>query len=233
MGAPVHQGLTDELCSSFPNFKALLINYGSTEMFLVSQTTSPGELGKPLQGVECKIFKHTANDYNANNMLGPEEVGEIMTWTPYLMSRYLDKEQNDSYWAPDGFAHTGDLGFYKPDGTLVFQGRLKELIKYQGNHLYPNELEQIIKTHPGVAEVAVFGLPHPEVQELVSALVIVKTPNNAVNDVTEEDIKDMVIKSGVEDYKYIRGGVKFVDHIPKNATGKFLRMLLPEFFKNH
>jgi acyl-CoA synthetase (AMP-forming)/AMP-acid ligase II len=64
----------------------------------------------------------------------------------------------------DGFCRTGDLGHYDEDGILYFNGRLKDLIKYQGNHLYPKELESIIQKHPAVAEVVVFGLPHPEVQ---------------------------------------------------------------------
>ena len=64
----------------------------------------------------------------------------------------------------DGFGRTGDLGFYDPDGCLHFSGRLKDLIKYQGNHLYPKELETIIMKKPEVAEVVVFGLPDPDVQ---------------------------------------------------------------------
>ena len=66
--------------------------------------------------------------------------------------------------APDGFGRTGDLGYYDLTGNLHFSGRLKDLIKYQGNHLYPAELEAIIKRKPEVAEVVVFGLPDPDVQ---------------------------------------------------------------------
>jgi len=64
----------------------------------------------------------------------------------------------------DGFGRTGDLGHYREDGVLCFNARLKDLIKYQGNHLYPKELEMIIQKHPGVAEVVVFGIPDPDVQ---------------------------------------------------------------------
>ncbi len=72
--------------------------------------------------------------------------------------------------ASDGFGRTGDLGFYREDGVLCFSGRLKDLIKYQGNHLYPKELETIIQLIPGVAEVVVFGLPDPDVQVGLKAL---------------------------------------------------------------
>ena len=87
------------------------------------------------------------------------------------------------------------------------------------------ELENIIQKHPAVAEVAVFGMPHPEVQELVSAIVVKKS------DITETEIKQLVIEAGVEDYKFIRGNVKFAAKIPKNATGKILRLELPDFFE--
>lgn len=220
MGAPVNQGLTMDIRKNFPNLKELLINYGSTEMFLVSRTTVPGELGQPYQGVEYRILSQDDNE----TFLGPNEVGEILSKTPYIMKGYLKKDQNAAFFRPDGFVHTGDLGYYREDGTLVFKSRLKELIKYNGNHLYPMEIENIIKKHPSVAEVAVFGMPCPEVQELVTAVVV---KNGAV---TAEEIKQIVIDSGVEEFKHIRGGVKFSTHIPKNTTGKTLRMVLPDFY---
>ncbi len=223
MGAPVHPGLTDELRINFPNFKDLLINYGSTEMFLVAETTTPGELGTLYEGVSVKILKQDSME-----LADPHEVGEVLTKTPYLMKGYLDKEKDKAVWTKDGYFHSGDLGYYKEDGVLVFKSRLKELIKYQGNHLYPMELENIIQKHPGVAEVAVLGLPHPEVQELVAALVV---KADGGDNVTSEEVVELVKRSGVEDYKFIRGGVKFVKSIPKNATGKIMRLELPELFE--
>ena len=219
----MHPGLTQELRNTFPNFKDLLVNYGSTETMLISETTYPGELGRVFRGVFVKVMKRDSPD---EELLGPNEVGEILVKTPYLMKGYLDPAKNKGIYTTDGFFRTGDLGFYREDGVLVFKSRLKELIKYQGNHLYPTELENIIQKHPGVAECAVLGLPHPEVQELVAALVV-----KAKDGVTEEDIMDWVKQSGVEDYKHIRGGVKFVKSIPKNATGKILRLELPGQFE--
>ena len=220
MGAPVHFGLTAELRSIFPNFQNLLINYGSTEFWLVSYSTVPGELGLPARGVEYKI-----QDKNTGELCGPNQSGEILVKTPFIMKGYILEEQNKEFFAPDGFVYSGDMGYYKPDGTLVFQARCKELIKYQGNHLYPMELENIIQKHPAVAEVAVFGLPHPEVQELVSAIVVKKS------EVMENEIKQLLIDAKIENYKFIRGGVKFASKIPKNATGKILRSELPKLFQ--
>ena len=96
-------------------------------MFLVSCTSIPGDLGFPLQGVEYRIV-----DTETSELLGPEQVGEIQTKTPYLMKGYLNKNQDKSFWTDDGFVKTGDLGYYNSDGNLVFKSRLKDLIKYQG-----------------------------------------------------------------------------------------------------
>ena len=166
---------------------------------------------------------------NSEEILGPDQIGEILIKTPFMMKGYINSELNKSFFGKDGFAHTGDLGYFKSkDYSLVFESRLKDLIKYQGNHLYPMELENIIKKLDGVAEVVVFGIPVGEFQELVTAIVIQEK-----DFVLEpEDIEKHVIDSGVESYKYIRGGVKFAKSIPKNATGKILRRDLPEYFKS-
>ena len=62
----------------------------------------------------------------------------------------------------DGFGKTGDFGHYNEEGILFFNGRFKDLIKHNGYHLYPKEMEMIIQNHPGVAEVVVFGIPDPK-----------------------------------------------------------------------
>ncbi len=85
MGAPVYQGLKSEIKNFFPNFKDLLINYGSTETYLIASTNVPGELGFPYPGVEYKI----RDVENSQELLGPDQVGEILTRTPYMMKVYL------------------------------------------------------------------------------------------------------------------------------------------------
>ena len=95
------------------------------------------------------------------------------------MIGYLNnQEENDKFFGSDGFLHSGDLGHYDDRGSLYFDGRLKELIKYKNFHLYPNELEEIILSHKDVQDAAVFGKPEPSVQELVTALVVQKPGSN-------------------------------------------------------
>ena len=126
MGAPVHLGLTAEIRATFPNFQNLLEVYGSTEFWLVSSSKVPGELGLPARGVEYKI-----QDKNTGKLCGPNQSGDILVKTPFIMKGYVLPEQDIDFFAPEGFCYSGDVGYYKPDGTLVFQARCKELVMFQ------------------------------------------------------------------------------------------------------
>jgi 4-coumarate--CoA ligase len=136
-------------------------------------------------------------------------------------------EENAKFFGKDGFVHTGDLARYDENGILFFEGRHKDLIKYKNCHLYPLEIENIITAHPDVADAGVFGQPDPTVQELVTAAVVKVSGSN----VNEEDIIDLVAKN-VDDAKRLRGGVIFVDKLPKNPQGKILRRQLLHFCTN-
>ena len=149
-----------------------------------------------------------------------------MVKSPIYMKGYLNRpEENAKFFAEDGYVHTGDLASYNERGLLHYEGRLKELIKFKNCHLYPLEIETIICQHPAVMEAGVFGKPEPTVQELVTAAVV-KKPNS---NLTEQDIIELVAKN-VDDAKQLRGGVVFVEKLPKNATGKILRRKLMELY---
>ena len=122
----------------------------------------------------------------------------------------------------DGWLHTGDIGVVDSDGHLFIVDRLKELIKYKGFQVPPAELEALIVNMPGVADVAVIGIPDDEAGELPKAFVV-KAPDSAV---TEDSIKAEVAKH-VAKYKQIQM-VEFIDAIPKSASGKILRRELRE-----
>ena len=146
----------------------------------------------------------------------------MMVKTDVVMKGYLNRpEENAKFFGDDGFIHTGDLGHYDENGTLHYDGRHKELIKYKNCHVYPLEIENIICSHPGIIEAGVFGKPDPLVQEYITAAVI-KAPGSAV---TEQDIIDLVDKN-VDDAKKLRGGVVFVENLPRNPIGKIQRRKL-------
>ena len=140
----------------------------------------------------------------------------------FYMKGYLNcpKETNE-FFSEGGFIHTGDLGHYDTNGILHFDGRLKELIKYENNHLFPMEIENIISSLPDVLEVAVFGKPDPIVQEYITAAVVKRSGSN----LTEKEIVNLV-DTKVEDFKRLRGGVIFLRRLPKNPQGKVQRSRL-------
>lgn len=90
--------------------------------------------------------------------------------TNYLKKFFLN-------WRNDftGWLHTGDLGYYDYEGNVYIIDRIKELIKYQGHHISPNEIEKILAQHPEVLEVAVVGIPHPVDVEHTLAFIAAKT----------------------------------------------------------
>lgn len=126
---------------------------------------------------------------------------------------------------PSSFYHTGDYGHYDSEGLMYYDGRLKELIKVKDRHLYPIELEEIIIKIAGVEECAVFGTPDPDYKELVRAAVVLKEGAKVTADqiiaVVNEAVK-------TEDHKKLRGGVMFLDRLPRGQIGKVQKRRLEE-----
>jgi len=117
----------------------------------------------------------------------------------------------------DGWFHTGDIGRVDEDGYFSIVDRKKDVIIRGGFNVYPREVEEVMHEHPAVAEVAVVGIPHPDLGEEVGAAVALKPGTTA----TAEELREYV-KSEVAAYKYPRE-VWIVDALPKNATGKIMK----------
>lgn len=117
---------------------------------------------------------------------------------------------------PDGWFHTGDIGYYDEEGNFFIVDRLKELIKYKGFQVPPAELEALLHTHPNVLDVAVVGIPDEGAGELPKAFVVSK------GEITEGEIIEFVAQR-VSPHKKLRGGVEFIEQIPKTASGKILK----------
>lgn len=107
--------------------------------------------------------------------------------------------------------------------------RKKELIKVKGNQVAPAELEALLLEHPAIADVAVIGMPTPDGDEAPRAFVVRQT-GEAGKNVTEDEITKFV-ENKVVRYKRLKGGVGFLDSIPKNPSGKILRRELRDRFK--
>jgi 4-coumarate--CoA ligase len=141
-----------------------------------------------------------------------------------MLGYWNNKKATDNTIDKDGFLHTGDIGMVDDEGYYYIVDRLKELIKYKGFQVAPAELEALLVTHPSVADAAVIGVPNEEAGELPKAYVVLK---EGQKDVTH-DVVAKWLESKVTNSKRLRGGVEFIDVIPKSASGKILRRVLKD-----
>ncbi|XP_072050904.1 uncharacterized protein [Amphiura filiformis] len=179
--------------------------------------TSPASAGVLLINTEAKIV-----DPLSGKSLPPGGQGELWARGPQIMKGYLkNPEATANCIDAEGWFHTGDIGYFAEDGQLFVVDRLKELIKYKGSQVAPAELEELLLTNPAVADAAVIGIPDEEAGELPKAFVVLK----GTEQVTEEDIAKFVAGK-VAPQKKLRGGVEFLETIPKSASGKILRRQL-------
>ena len=116
-----------------------------------------------------------------------------------------------------GWLHTGDLARRDEDGYTYIVDRKKEMINRGGYSVYPREIEEVFYTHPGVVEVAVFGIFHADLGEEVAAAVVLRPGDRT----TPEELREY-IKERVAPYKYPRV-IKLVDDLPKSPSGKILK----------
>lgn len=194
---------------------AVLTNVKGTKRFASS--------GGPTSSSEAKIC---AVDDPLFRGLAAHQSGELLVRGPQVMLGYYNNEQATAETVlPGGWLRTGDVGHYDELGYFFVTDRLKELIKVKGFQVPPAELEALLRTHPLVADAAVIGVPHAVSGEVPLAFVVLK----GGADVTEPQIKEFVADK-VAAFKRLEGGVRFVDAIPKNATGKIMRRQLKQMY---
>jgi long-chain acyl-CoA synthetase len=170
-----------------------------------------GSIGTPIADVQMRV----ADDQGTEVPTG--EVGEILIRGHNIMKGYWNMPEATRAAVRDGWFHTGDVGRVDEDGYYFIVDRKKDLIIRGGYNVYPREVEEVLHEHPAVAEVAVVGVPHPELGEEVGAAVTLKAGARP----TPEEIRDFV-KEQIAAYKYPRV-VWFVDALPKGPTGKILK----------
>ncbi|KAG5667503.1 hypothetical protein PVAND_015482 [Polypedilum vanderplanki] len=187
-----------------------------------SVLVKPGSVGQPVRGIYAKIV-----DEN-NVALGPNKVGELCFKGPRIMKGYKsNKLATNEMIDKDGWLHTGDLGYYDEDFQFYIVDRLKELIKYKGFQVAPAELEGLLLSNPKIKDAGVIGIPDDFAGELPFAF-IVKQENV---ELSEQEVKNFV-KENASNVKWLRGGVKFIDEIPKTQSGKILRRELKDLYKS-
>ena len=203
----------------------ILERYGMTECGMSTSNPLRGErragtVGLPLPGVDLRVAGEDGTP------AGPGEVGEIEFKGPNVFSGYWRMpEKSAEEFTADGYFRSGDLGWIGEDGYVAIAGRGKDLVISGGLNVYPKEIERLIDKLEGVLESSVIGLPHADLGEQVTA-VVVREPGAAGPG--EQSVID-ALKHDLAGFK-IPKQVFFVEEMPRNAMGKVRKNVLRERF---
>jgi len=204
--------------------RPLLQGYGLTEASpVVSLNPLRGEnkpysVGKALPAVTAKVIAKDGQE------VLPQEVGELLVKGDNVMQGYYHLPAETEKTLRDGWLYTGDLAKIDKDGFIYIMGRLKEMINVRGLNVYPKEIEDVLYKYPKVKEAAVVGVLHRHRGEAPVAFIVKK------EDVKEREILSF-LRNNLASYK-IPLRIFFKESLPKNATGKILKVELQKEVEN-
>ncbi|XP_047999659.1 luciferin 4-monooxygenase-like [Leguminivora glycinivorella] len=223
-GSAVTADLIREVKKVAPNTEVLngLGMSEVTSLVFISEGLEPesATVGKPIGGLQYRLIDVETQE----DIYEPNTNGELWVKGPGIVKGYYrNPDATAETFTEDRWFKTGDLYYRDEHYNFFFVERIKLLLKYMNNQISPVELEALICQHPGVQEVAVTGVPEPQCGELPVACVV-RRPGVHV---TAEEIKQLV-KENLADSKQLRGGVIFLDAIPRTSTTKVNRKKLKE-----
>ena len=215
------------LSKSIETFKCKFIQaYGLTETTGAIVTLMPEDhdpsgpnshrlrsAGKPIDGVELRIVSADTGEDAPQG-----EVGEIWSRTGQNMKGYWNKpEETAKTITDDGWLKTGDAGYLDADGYLYIHDRVKDMIISGGENIYPAEIENVLMSHPGIADIAAIGVPSEKWGETVKAIVV-KAEG-------QDPSPDEIIAFARERLAHYKcpTSVDFTDALPRNPSGKILK----------
>jgi fatty-acyl-CoA synthase len=175
-----------------------------------------GSVGRAIPGVEVGLF----DDDGAPVAKG--DAGELCFKGP-MMTGYWNDPEATAKVIVDGWLHTGDIATTDADGFVYIVDRKKDMIRSGGQNVYSKEVEDMLQSHPAVAEAGVIGLPDPIYEEQVCAVVVLR-PGFAADEAMTADLKSFV-KTNLAGYNTPRV-VQYIDELPRNAVGKIQKHLL-------
>lgn len=190
--------------------------FGMTETSPVVSFNPPGfiklgTIGMPVAGTACKVID------DAGNELSLGEPGELCVKGPQVMKGYWQRpEATAETIDADGWLKTGDMAVITDDGYMKIVDRKKDMIIVSGFNVYPNEVEDVIVSHPDVVEAAAIGVPDPKSSEAVKVFIVSKNQNLTAAEVTAW------CRERLTAYKIPRF-IEFRDELPKTNVGKILR----------
>ncbi|MBU8768062.1 fatty acid--CoA ligase family protein [Cytobacillus oceanisediminis] len=172
-----------------------------------------GSIGQSIMNVENKVVNELGEEVSVG------EVGELIVRGPNVMKGYYKLPEETAATIRDGWLYTGDLAKKDEEGYFYIVDRKKDLILVGGYNVYPREVEEVLYNHEDVVEVAVLGVPDPNLGEAVRCYVVTKNPQ-----LTEELLLAYCAEH-LAKYK-VPSSIEFLEELPKNTTGKILRRAL-------
>ncbi len=219
---PVPPSLISKWMAYFPNHQ-YDTNYGLSESIGpgcvhlgVENVHKVGTIGKAGYGWEVRIVDEKGDKVK------PGEVGELVVKGPGVMTCYYRDEKATKEVLKEGWLFTGDMAQEDEDGFILLVDRKKDVIISGGENLYPVQIEDFIRTHEAVHDVAVIGLPDKRLGEIAAAIIELKPEYS----LTEEEMNAFCIKLP----RYKRPRKIFFEDIPRNPTGKIEKNTLRKIF---
>lgn len=213
-GAPCAEAIRDRFAARNVPFRQ---GYGLTEAgvncFSISQETAdtkPGSVGRPMLHARAVIRREDGS------VAATGETGELTLSGQHLFSGYWQRPEETAAALKDGWLHTGDLARQDGDGDFFIVGRRKDMFISGGENIYPAEIENVLSSHPAVAECAVIGVPDDDWGESGLA-AIVRTEGATTG---EQELRDW-LRQHLARYK-VPKRIVFVEALPKSAAGKIV-----------
>ncbi|WP_337058092.1 long-chain-fatty-acid--CoA ligase FadD1 [Pseudomonas sp. USHLN015] len=176
------------------------------------QSIHIGTIGIPVPSTLCKVVDDEGND------LAIGAIGELCVKGPQVMKGYWQRQDaTDEILSADGWLKTGDIGLIQEDGYMRIVDRKKDMILVSGFNVYPNELEDVLATLPGVLQCAAIGIPDEKSGEAIKVFVVVKPGASLTKDEVMQHMR-----ANVTGYKMPKA-VEFRDSLPTTNVGKILR----------
>ena len=215
---PVPPSLIRRWMNYFPNHQ-YDTNYGLSESIGpgcvhlgVENIHKVGAIGVPGYGWQCKIVDENGNEVKQG------DAGELCVKGDGVMTCYYRNPEATAEVLKDGWLYTGDVAMQDPDGFIFLVDRKKDVIVSGGENLYPVQIEDFLRKHDKIKDVAVIGLPDPRLGEIAGAIISIKDGMTC----TEEEIEEFC--QGLPRYKRPRKII--FDDVPRNPTGKIEKPLL-------
>lgn len=233
--------LADELCVRFPDMGSIAEGYGLSEFTVIVSLkpipgmlngcakNKPGSIGILFPGVEARIIRPDGS------LASPNEAGELLVRGGAAALGYKEDDEATRKTFVDGWVRTGDRIRIDADGVLFFEDRAKDTLKISGMQVSPVEIENTILAQPDklISDVSVAGVSGGRTSdERVPRAWIVLSPTGvALGEKVVMARLDVWVQERLSRYKWLRGGIKCVEMIPKSPTGKVLRRMLVEEYE--